>query len=83
MQLEAITLGLFTACNAVRLVAYVPQIYKAATDVNGARGISQATWSMFLVANLSTIAYALVNSSDKELALCFTGNIVGWRRRRG
>jgi hypothetical protein len=90
MELEAITLALFSACNAVRLVAYIPQIYKAATDADGARGVSQVTWSMFLIAHLSTIAYALVNRADLGLALCFAGNaiccaiilgIVFWRGR--
>lgn len=77
MELETITLALFSACNAVRVVAYIPQIYKAATDADGARGVSQATWSMFLVAHLSTIAYALVNRADPGLALCFAGNAAG------
>lgn len=91
MHLEEITLALFAACNSVRIFAYVPQIHKAATDTNGASAISGTTWSLFLVAHLSTIAHALVNLSDWWLATCFAGNaaccvailgIAYWKRRR-
>jgi hypothetical protein len=74
MQLEDVTLTLFAACNFIRLFAYLPQIYKAATDKNGASAISYTTWGLFLIANLSTVAYALVNRSDWWLAACFTCN---------
>ena len=74
MHLEDITLALFAACNFIRLFAYLPQIYKAATDKNGASAISYTTWGLFLIAHLSTIVYALVNRSDWWLATCFAGN---------
>ena len=74
MQLEEITLALFTACNSIRVFAYVPQIHKAATDKNGTSVISRMTWSLFLAAHLSTVAYALINRSDPWLAICFAGN---------
>jgi hypothetical protein len=32
MAVEEITFALFAACNSARVVAYVPQILKAATD---------------------------------------------------
>lgn len=91
MQLEEITLALFAACNSVRVLAYLPQIHKAAVDTNGASAISRTTWSLFLVAHVSTIAYALVNRSDPWLALCFTGNAlccvvilaIAWWKDRG
>ena len=54
MPVEEITLLLFAACNSVRVIAYVPQILKAATDKNGASSISFMTWSLFLLAHLST-----------------------------
>jgi MFS family permease len=76
MRLEDITLALFAACNFVRLFAYLPQIYKAATDKNGASAISYTTWGLFLIAHLSTIAYALANRSDWWLAACFACNAV-------
>lgn len=74
MRLEDVTLALFAACNFIRLFAYLPQIYKAATDKNGASAISYTTWGLFLVAHLSTIAYALVNRADWWLAACFACN---------
>ena len=90
MPLEDITLALFAACNSVRVVAYVPQILKAATDKNGASSISLMTWSLFLLAHLSTVAYAIINRSDWGLAACFAINavccvailaIAYWKRR--
>jgi hypothetical protein len=90
MTLEEITLTLFAACNSIRVVAYAPQILKAATDKNGASSISSLTWGLFLIAHLSTVAYALVNRSDFGLAACFAVNaiccgailaIAYWKRR--
>jgi uncharacterized protein with PQ loop repeat len=74
MRLEDMTLALFAACNFIRIFAYLPQIYTAATDKNGASAISYTTWSLFLVAHLSTIAYAIVNRADWWLAACFACN---------
>ena len=90
MPLTEITLVLFAVCNSVRVVAYVPQIIKAATDNSGATSISSMTWSLFLLGHLSTVAYALINRSDWGLATCFAVNalccaiIVGivYRKRR-
>jgi len=91
MQLEEITLALFAICNSIRIFAYVPQIHKAARDANGASAISGTTWSLFLVANISTIAHALINLGDKWLAICFAGYavcclailiIAFWKKRR-
>lgn len=91
MPLEEITLALFAACNSVRVVAYLPQIHKAATDNHGASSISLMTWSLFLVAHVSTVAYALINRSDWGMAACFAIDaiccvailaIAYWKRRR-
>ena len=76
MFLEEITLLLFAACNSVRVVAYVPQILKAANDKNGASSISFMTWFLFLLAHLSTVAYAVINRSDWGLAACFAINAI-------
>jgi uncharacterized protein with PQ loop repeat len=76
MPLEEITLLLFAACNSIRVVAYVPQILKAATDKNGASSISFMTWSLFLLAHRSTVAYALINHTDWGLAACFAVNAI-------
>ena len=74
MSLEEITLGAFAVCNSLRMFAYLPQIFKAASDENGASAISYTTWSLFLLAHLSTVAYALVNQADWWLAVCFALN---------
>ena len=83
-------MALFAACNSLRVIAYIPQIIKAANDENGASAISITTWGLFLVAHVSTIAYALVNRDDWGLASCFIVNalcciaILGvacWKRR--
>jgi uncharacterized protein with PQ loop repeat len=90
MSLEEITLTLFAACNSIRVVAYIPQILKAANDKNGTSSISFMTWFLFLLAHLSTVAYALINRSDWGLAACFAVNaiccvailgIAYWKRR--
>jgi hypothetical protein len=74
LLLEELTLAAFAACNSVRVIAYFPQIHKAATDPHGATAISFLTWSLFLVAHLSTVAYALINQADLWMAVCFAGN---------
>jgi hypothetical protein len=64
---------------------------KAATDKNGASSISCTTWTLFLLAHLSTVTYALINRSDWGLAACFAINAVCcvailavayWKRRK-
>jgi len=91
MSLEEATLALFAACNSARILAYLPQIHKAAIDTTGASAISSTTWLLFLVAHLSTIAHALINLKDLWLAACFAGNAVcciailsisWWKRRQ-
>ena len=90
MPLEEFTLALFAACNSIRVVGYLPQIHKAATDKNGASSISFMTWMLFLLAHLSTVTFALVNRSDLGLAACYSINalcclailaIAYWKRR--
>ncbi len=77
MTLADITLALFTLCNSLRVLAYVPQITKAATDESGAAAISLATWGLFLFSHASATAYALVNKEDWTMALLFLGNAIG------
>jgi len=86
-----VTLVAFTLCNCLRVLAYVPQITRAARDRGGAEAISFATWGLFLFSNISAVAYALVNTQDWTMATVFTGNAVGcaiillicaWKRSR-
>ena len=71
------TLAMFTLCNSLRVLAYVPQIAKAAADRSGAEAISFSTWGLFLLSNTSAVAYALVNKADWTMATMFLANAVG------
>ena len=64
----------FTAVNSIRIIAYVPQILKAARDTNGASAISYTTWLLFLASHLMTIAYAIICIGDLLMAIIFLGN---------
>jgi hypothetical protein len=91
MTIADITLATFTLCNSLRVVAYIPQIAKAARDRSGAEAISFGTWGLFLVSQTSAMAYALVNMADWTMASMFLGNAFGcsvilliaaWKRSR-
>jgi uncharacterized protein with PQ loop repeat len=69
-------IALFTAANTVRVLAYVPQILKAARDRNGASAISYTTWGLFFISHLTTILYAVVYQGDAIMALIFLGNAI-------
>ena len=58
----------FTAFSGLRLVSYLPQIYKVARDRNGASAISYATWTLWTGCHLSTGLYAVINLRDPLLA---------------
>lgn len=77
MTIADITLTAFTLCNSLRLVAYVPQIAKAARNRSGAEAVSFGTWGLFLVSQVSAMAYALVNKADWTMASIFLGNAIG------
>jgi len=77
MTVADITFVIFMLCNSLRILAYVPQIARAAKDPNGAQAISFATWGLFLVCNVSAVAYAVVNKADPTMAIVFTGNGFG------
>ncbi len=81
-MLEDITLAAFTLCNSLRVLAYAPQIVRAAVDRSGAEAISFGTWSMFLVSHASATAYAVVNKQDWTMASVFLGNAIGCARDR-
>jgi uncharacterized protein with PQ loop repeat len=69
-------LFVFTACNAARVLAYMPQIVKISRDTQGAAAISYATWSLFGVSHLSTVAYAVLVVDDWRMAAVFAANTV-------
>jgi uncharacterized protein with PQ loop repeat len=84
-----VALIVFTACNTARVFAYLPQIVKIRHDTQGATAISYATWILFGVSHLSTVAYAVLVVDDWRMAAVFAANtgccaiIVGltaWKR---
>jgi hypothetical protein len=90
MHLPEITLALFSIFNVLRVASYLPQIIRVATDTDGARAISYSTWCLWIGANASTAAYALVNVADWALFAVSFVNAVGcaavvgltmWKRR--
>ena len=91
MTIADITLAAFTLSNSFRVLAYLPQIAKAARDRGGADAISFGTWGLFLVSHASAMAYALVNKQDWTMASMFLLNaggcvtilsIAAWKRSR-
>ena len=80
----------FATCNALRIAAYFPQMYKLARHPAAAASFSHPTWALFAAANLSTAVYASVVLGDIMLgivnafsALCCT-TLIGlalWRSR--
>ena len=69
-----VALFAFTACNTLRVVAYLPQLIRIARDPDGARAISYATWGLFGLSHLSTVAYAITALGDWRLAFIFSLN---------
>jgi hypothetical protein len=77
MHLPEITLTLFSIFNVLRLGSYLPQIMRVATDNEGAKAISYSTWGLWIGANASTAAYALVNIADTTLFIISALNAIG------
>jgi hypothetical protein len=77
MDLPELTLVTFYAFNALRVGAYLPQIIRVANDNNGAPTISYTTWSVWIGANASTAAYALVVSPNWTLFAVNALNAIG------
>ena len=76
MTMAEIALMVFTTCNALRVLAYVPQIVRIGQDQQGAQAISYFTWILFAVSHLSTVFYALTVAQDGYMALVFVANTV-------
>ena len=65
---------LFTACNTLRVLAYVPQIVRIAQDTHGAQAISYTTWGLFALSHMSTVVYALATVENITMAVVFGVN---------
>jgi hypothetical protein len=69
MTFSDIAYYLFTTFNALRVISYLPQIYRIAHDANGASAISYSTWFLWTAANGSTAIYSFSNLGDITLGL--------------
>src|SRR5262245_9047578 len=76
MTAPEVALVLFTAMNTLRVLAYVPQILRVARDRDRAEAISCATWVMFALSHLSTVAYAILAVGDLRMAAIFAANVL-------
>lgn len=66
----------FTSFNAIRVLAYFPQMAAIIRDTNGATAVSYLTWILFAASHLSTVAYALVAVRDWQMVTVFAVNAV-------
>lgn len=65
MTAADVSLIAFTACNALRIAAYLPQMLKLWCD----SAFSHSSWLMFGAANLSTAVYGKLVVGDTVLAI--------------
>lgn len=77
MDTPELTLLVFYAFNALRIGAYLPQILRVVQDNNGAPTISYAAWSVWIGANGSTAAYALIIAPNWTLFAVNVLNAIG------
>lgn len=73
-MLETVVVAAFGIFNALRFVAYLPQIAAVARDRNGATAVSFVTWGLWAGANASTATYAGVVLSDWPLCVVSASN---------
>ena len=76
LLLQLIT-GIYVACNAVRLLSYVPQIIAVARENSGAHAISLVTWLFWTLSNASTAVYCSTVINDLLLTSTMWGNAAG------
>lgn len=67
MTAADLTLIVFAACNALRVAAYFPQMFKLARHPAAAASFSHPTWVLFAASNLSTAVYAGMVLGDAVL----------------
>jgi len=74
--LQSVT-AIYVACNAVRLLSYVPQIIAVARERSGAHALSLTTWLFWTISNASTAIYCSTVITDMLLASTMWGNAAG------
>src|SRR5262245_48744621 len=68
MTMADFSFWLFTIFNGLRIVSYLPQIYRVAVDPYGASTIAYSTWFLWIAANAATALYAICNLLAPALA---------------
>ena len=68
MTIADFSFWLFTVSNGLRIVSYLPQIYRVAVDPHGASAIAYSTWFLWTDASVASALYAPCNVSDPLLA---------------
>jgi uncharacterized protein with PQ loop repeat len=76
MTLVEFAASLFSICNSLRLLAYIPQVLCLVRAQDGARSVSCISWASFAFSHLSTVAYALIVVNDWQMAAMFAANTV-------
>jgi hypothetical protein len=70
-------LAIYIAMNALRLLAYLPQIAAVARDPHGAAAISMPTWIFWACSHASTAVYCMLIAGDALLAGMMWGSCAG------
>lgn len=68
MTIADFSFWLFTVSNGLRIVSYLPQIYRVAVDPHGAAAIAYSSWLLWTVASAASALYAACNVLDPLLA---------------
>jgi len=69
--------GIYTVCNTLRLLSYLPQIVAVARENSGAHAISLMSWWFWMVSHAATAVYCATVVKDPLLAAMMWGNTVG------
>lgn len=69
--------AIYITMNALRLLAYIPQIAAVARDRHGAAAISVPTWIFWACSHASTAVYCMLVAGDALLAGMMWGSCAG------
>jgi hypothetical protein len=58
----------FVTCSGLRMLSYIPRIWRIAADKTGTSAISYKTWGLWTGAYLSAALYAATDMHDMWLA---------------
>ena len=77
MTLANYSLTAFALLNGARAIAYIPQMVRVYRDPHGAAAVSVMTWTLFTLANVATMLYAITAFHDVLMAFIFGVNALG------